>query len=184
MQFLADFGSIRSMRTGALIILLGLTALVSYSLGQQDAPTGKSASAAAAPEPIPSFSRPVALAAVPSEVATSPAPAKPDTERPGSQQPAKLNKPEKPTAPDAKRKAEVALTAAAIVAILIKASRDQYYATGHPCACPDDLMRNGRACGARSAHSRPGGASPLCYPSDVTTEMIDAYRRQAARAVQ
>ncbi|NPU12055.1 hypothetical protein HL666_14885 [Bradyrhizobium sp. 83002] len=79
---------------------------------------------------------------------------------------------------------ETALTTAAIVAILIKASREQYYATGHPCACPDDLMRNGRACGARSAHSRPGGASPLCYPADVTPEMIDAYRRQATRASQ
>ncbi|NPV22125.1 hypothetical protein HL668_14690 [Bradyrhizobium sp. 81013] len=74
------------------------------------------------------------------------------------------------------------MTAAAIVAILIKASRDDYYRTGHPCACPDDLMRNGRACGARSAHSRPGGASPLCYPSDVKPEMIEDYRRQAAQA--
>jgi hypothetical protein len=26
-------------------------------------------------------------------------------------------------------------------------------------------MRNGRACGGRSAYSRPGGAAPLCYPS-------------------
>jgi hypothetical protein len=25
------------------------------------------------------------------------------------------------------------------------------------------------------AHSRPGGASPLCYPSDVTAAMIDSY---------
>jgi hypothetical protein len=32
----------------------------------------------------------------------------------------------------------------------------------------DDTMRNGRACGGRSAHSRPGGAAPLCYPIDVT----------------
>jgi hypothetical protein len=74
----------------------------------------------------------------------------------------------------------VALTAAAIAAILIKASRDQYHATGRPCACPDDTMRNGRACGGRSAHSRPGGATPLCYPGDVTAEMIDAYRRRPA----
>ncbi|OMI05556.1 hypothetical protein BSN85_24870 [Bradyrhizobium brasilense] len=74
------------------------------------------------------------------------------------------------------------MTAAAIVAILIKASRDQYHAMGKPCACPDDVMRNGRACGARSAHSRPGGAAPLCYASDVTTAMIDSYRqRQASR---
>src|SRR6185312_15212693 len=55
-------------------------------------------------------------------------------------------------------RAGVALTAAAIAAILVQASRDQYHATGRPCACPDDLMRNGRACGGRSAYSRPGGA--------------------------
>jgi hypothetical protein len=32
-------------------------------------------------------------------------------------------------------------------------------------------MRNGASCGARSAYSKPGGASPLCYPSDVTGPM-------------
>ena len=35
------------------------------------------------------------------------------------------------------------MTAATIAAILIKAGRDQYHATGRPCACPDDTMRNG-----------------------------------------
>ncbi|WP_143271630.1 hypothetical protein [Bradyrhizobium mercantei] len=79
-----------------------------------------------------------------------------------------------------KRKVEATLTAAAIVAILIKASRDQYHATGKPCACPDDLIRNGRSCGARSAYSRPGGAAPICYPHDVTSAMIDAYRQRVA----
>jgi hypothetical protein len=63
----------------------------------------------------------------------------------------------------------------------IQASRNEYYATGHRCACPNDRARNGSACGARSAYSRPGGAVPLCYPSDVTAAMIDAYRRVAAR---
>src|SRR5262249_20880105 len=71
------------------------------------------------------------------------------------------------------RKAETALTAAAIAAIIVQASRDQYHATGHPCACPDDTMRNGRACGGRSAYSRPGGGAPLCYPHDITTAMIE-----------
>jgi hypothetical protein len=41
-------------------------------------------------------------------------------------------------------------------------------------------MRNGRACGGRSAYSRPGGASPLCYPGDVTTAMIESYRQRIA----
>lgn len=31
------------------------------------------------------------------------------------------------------------------------------------CDCPYDLMRNGRACGGRSAYSRPGGRKPVCY---------------------
>ena len=31
------------------------------------------------------------------------------------------------------------------------------------CDCPYDLMRNGRSCGGRSAYSRPGGRSPVCY---------------------
>lgn len=31
------------------------------------------------------------------------------------------------------------------------------------CDCPYDVMRNGRLCGGRSAYSRPGGRSPICY---------------------
>lgn len=31
------------------------------------------------------------------------------------------------------------------------------------CECPYDLMKNGRACGGRSAYSRPGGHKPRCY---------------------
>lgn len=45
------------------------------------------------------------------------------------------------------------------------------------CACPYSIMRNGRACGRRSAYSRPGGYAPLCYPADVTQAQVDAYRR-------
>jgi hypothetical protein len=41
-------------------------------------------------------------------------------------------------------------------------------------------MRNGRACGGRSAYSRPGGASPLCYPSDVPAAMIETYLQRTA----
>ncbi len=37
-----------------------------------------------------------------------------------------------------------------IVGRIIQDSRQAYYATGHPCACPDDLARNGSRCGARS----------------------------------
>ncbi len=47
-----------------------------------------------------------------------------------------------------------------------------------PCPCPYNIMRNGRACGRRSAYSRPGGYSPICYKSDVTPQMIRQYRSE------
>jgi hypothetical protein len=44
------------------------------------------------------------------------------------------------------------------------------------CACPYSAMRNGHSCGGRSAYSRPGGYSPLCYAGDVSADMIARYR--------
>lgn len=44
------------------------------------------------------------------------------------------------------------------------------------CPCPYNADRAGRRCGARSAYSRPGGYAPLCYPADVTPEMIRRAR--------
>lgn len=35
------------------------------------------------------------------------------------------------------------------------------------CPCPYNTMKNGRSCGKNSAWSKPGGASPLCYLSDI-----------------
>jgi hypothetical protein len=46
------------------------------------------------------------------------------------------------------------------------------------CPCPYNTDRAGRRCGARSAYSRPGGASPICYEKDVTQRMIDDYKKQ------
>jgi len=46
------------------------------------------------------------------------------------------------------------------------------------CPCPYNVDRAGRRCGARSAYSKPGGYAPLCYPSDVTEEMIAKYRQK------
>jgi hypothetical protein len=69
---------------------------------------------------------------------------------------------------------------AAIAALIIAASVATYKAMGRPCACPSDLMKNGRACGGRSAWSKAGGAKPLCFPSDVTPGMISAYRASKA----
>jgi hypothetical protein len=74
--------------------------------------------------------------------------------------------------------AESALTDQQIAAIIVKASRDAYYRTGHPCACPEDLARNGSRCGGRSAYIRPGGAAPYCNTSDVPPIEIKAYRAQ------
>jgi hypothetical protein len=46
------------------------------------------------------------------------------------------------------------------------------------CPCPYNTDRAGRRCGARSAYSRPGGASPICYAKDVTQKTVDDYRKK------
>ncbi len=61
---------------------------------------------------------------------------------------------------------------------IIQESVAAYLATGHPCACPYNLARNGSSCGGRSAYSRPGGATPLCYPPDVTGGMVSDWKRK------
>jgi hypothetical protein len=55
-----------------------------------------------------------------------------------------------------------------------------YLATGHPCACPYNSARNRSSCGGRSVYSRPGGAAPLCHPSDVTDGMVSDWKRKHA----
>lgn len=64
------------------------------------------------------------------------------------------------------------LSRANISAILRSQSLSRYSGS---CPCPYNYDRGGRRCGARSAYSRPGGASPLCYPRDVTTNMIQSF---------
>lgn len=44
------------------------------------------------------------------------------------------------------------------------------------CPCPYNAARNGSRCGKRSAWSRPGGYAPLCYPKDISDEMLRSYR--------
>lgn len=46
------------------------------------------------------------------------------------------------------------------------------------CPCPYNTDRAGHRCGKRSAYSRPGGASPLCYAADVSQKMVDDYGRK------
>jgi hypothetical protein len=46
------------------------------------------------------------------------------------------------------------------------------------CPCPYNLASNGSRCGGRSAYSRPGGHSPLCYARDVSDQRVQQYREQ------
>jgi hypothetical protein len=160
------------MRGGVVALLLSITAVVAYSMGRHDVPSAGSAPVAASA--APGSARTIAFVDAPLDATALKPQATP------SSQPAPIAKPSQPSQLPPQHKPEVVLTAAVIAAILIQASRDQYHATGHPCACPDDLMRNGRRCGGNSAHSRAGGAAPLCYPSDVTADMIETYRKRTA----
>jgi len=69
------------------------------------------------------------------------------------------------------------LTDAQVRQRIIEQNIAAYQATGHPCACPYNLERNGRRCGRVSAYSRPGGAAPLCYARDVPAGMVSDWRR-------
>ena len=61
---------------------------------------------------------------------------------------------------------------------IIRESIARYQSNGAPCACPYSTARNGSRCGARSAHSRPGGAAPMCFDSDVTAAMVLDWRKR------
>lgn len=65
---------------------------------------------------------------------------------------------------------EEGLSDAEIRRILIQQSIASYRGS---CPCPYSIDRAGRRCGGRSAYSPPGGASPLCYESDVTDAMVE-----------
>ncbi len=58
---------------------------------------------------------------------------------------------------------------------IIRDSIDSYPGN---CACPYQRASNGSSCGRRSAYSRDNGYAPLCYPHDVTPEMVEAYREE------
>jgi hypothetical protein len=161
-----------AMRGGTVTVLLGVTAFAAYSLGHRDAPATYEPVALASVPPIPA--KPVVF--VPAVTTPSAAPDRsPRPESKHTVEATPASAPDTSPKPESKRKVGAVLTAAAITAIIIQVSRDQYHAGGRPCACPDDSMRNGRACGGRSAYSRPGGAAPLCYPTDVTAAMIESY---------
>ncbi len=44
------------------------------------------------------------------------------------------------------------------------------------CPCPYNADAAGRSCGQRSAYSKPGGASSLCYSADISDAMLERWR--------
>jgi len=46
------------------------------------------------------------------------------------------------------------------------------------CPCPENLDRAGRRCGARSAWSKPGGRTPICYAKEVSEEQVRQFRER------
>lgn len=88
----------------------------------------------------------------------------PEDPRKDTSSPQKLPEPKVPVIPET-----------AIIQRIIAFSIGNYSGS---CACPYSTDRGGRKCGSRSAYSKPGGYSPICYPQDVTASMIEAFRRQ------
>ena len=58
--------------------------------------------------------------------------------------------------------------------IIIKNSINNYPGF---CVCPYSLNADGSYCGQKCAYYNSPN-KPLCYPKDVTYEMVDAYRRK------
>ena len=77
----------------------------------------------------------------------------------------------KPTEPTKLSDAEIRL-------LLVRESVASYSGA---CPCPESRNSRGARCGGNSAYSRPGGTSPLCYPTDVTDAMIQRYRDALAK---
>lgn len=55
---------------------------------------------------------------------------------------------------------------------IIKQSIENYPGN---CPCPYNSARNGSRCGKRSAYNRAGGYTPLCYPEDVSENMVKNF---------
>jgi len=77
--------------------------------------------------------------------------------------------------------AEKRLSDAQVKKEIIKESIAEYPGN---CPCPYNVVRNGSMCGKRSAYSKPGGYAPICYPSDVTKEMILEWRESHSKPQQ
>ena len=58
---------------------------------------------------------------------------------------------------------------------MISESLSQYHGN---CPCPYNYASNGSHCGARSAYTKRGGTSPLCYPTDITERQAQEWAAQ------
>ena len=68
-----------------------------------------------------------------------------------------------------------------IAGMLVDRSVSRYLSHVGSCPCPYNTASNGSSCGERSAYSRPGGESPICYEDDVTPQMVIDYARLHTR---
>lgn len=73
---------------------------------------------------------------------------------------------------------EVILSDSEIRKIMIQESVSRY--SGN-CPCPYYRASNGSRCGKRSAWSRQGGYSPLCYEKDISEKMVNNYRERKVK---
>lgn len=69
------------------------------------------------------------------------------------------------------------LTDSEIKNLIIKESISKYHGN---CPCPYNRASNGTRCGKRSAYSKSGGYSTMCYESDITEEIINNYKAKIA----
>lgn len=118
------------------------------------------------PEPTPAETPP-AVASTPPTVASTPSPEPAPAPAPPVTPP--LPAPPEPEPPPQGPSDDE------IRRLLVRQSIASYSGS---CPCPYNTDRGGRRCGGRSAYSRPGGASPLCYPDDVSDAAVEAYRRR------
>ena len=59
---------------------------------------------------------------------------------------------------------------------IIRRQNEAYLLMDKPCPCPYNLKRDGKTeCKGNSAYDKLGGLRPLCYPQNVTPDMIDDY---------
>jgi hypothetical protein len=68
-----------------------------------------------------------------------------------------------------------ALTHKQIRQIIIQQSINSYLGN---CPCPYNTDRAGKHCGGRSAYSRAGGYSPVCFESDISDVQVSEYRQR------